>query len=55
MSVQDNAKSKLKKRDQAESVVKEQNIKKEPEAVTSVSENEKILNRAGSRTLPIRD
>ncbi|PCK20326.1 transglycosylase [Bacillus pumilus] len=34
VSVQDNAKSKLKKRDQAESVVKEQNIKKEPEAVT---------------------
>ncbi|AMM98495.1 transglycosylase SLT domain-containing protein [Bacillus pumilus] len=34
VSVQDNAKSKLKKRDQAESVVKEQNIKKEPEAVS---------------------
>ncbi|WP_411170933.1 transglycosylase SLT domain-containing protein [Bacillus pumilus] len=34
VSVQDNAKSKLKKRDQAESIVKEQNIKKEPEAVS---------------------
>ncbi|WP_376745183.1 transglycosylase SLT domain-containing protein [Bacillus pumilus] len=34
VSVQDNAKSKLKKRDQAESVVKEQNIKKETEAVS---------------------
>ncbi|MBD3861746.1 transglycosylase, partial [Bacillus sp. 28A-2] len=33
VSVQDNAKSKLKKRDQADSVVKEQNIKKEPESV----------------------
>ncbi|OLP64063.1 hypothetical protein BACPU_28100 [Bacillus pumilus] len=35
VSVQDNAKSKLKKRDKAESVVKEQGIKKEPEAVTT--------------------
>ncbi|MBG9911753.1 transglycosylase [Bacillus xiamenensis] len=32
VSVQDNAKNKLKKRDQAESIVKEQNLKKEPEA-----------------------
>lgn len=34
VSVQDNAKSKLKKRDQAESVVKEKTIKKEPEAAS---------------------
>ena len=41
VSVQDNAKSKLKKRDQAEAVVKEQNIKKEPEAVSpSVKKDE---------------
>ncbi|UYO34986.1 transglycosylase SLT domain-containing protein [Bacillus zhangzhouensis] len=41
VSVQDNAKSKLKKRDQAESVVKEKTIKKEPEiASTSVKTDE---------------
>ncbi|MEK5367069.1 transglycosylase SLT domain-containing protein [Bacillus sp. FSL R5-0654] len=34
VSVQDNAKSKLKKRDQAESVVKEKTIKKEPETAS---------------------
>jgi len=34
VSVQDNAKSKLKKRDQAESVVKEKTIKKDPETAS---------------------
>lgn len=40
VSVQDNAKSKLKKRDQAESVVKEQNVKKEPNATAATKTNE---------------
>ncbi|MEW6979551.1 transglycosylase SLT domain-containing protein [Bacillus pumilus] len=40
VSVQDNAKSKLKKRDRADSVVKEKKIKKEPNATAATKTNE---------------
>ncbi|WP_416807364.1 transglycosylase SLT domain-containing protein [Bacillus safensis] len=40
VSVQDNAKSKLKKRDQAESVVKEKKVKKQPNATAATKTNE---------------
>ncbi|GLF91892.1 hypothetical protein Saga11_31510 [Bacillus safensis] len=40
VSVQDNAKSKLKKRDQAESVVEEKKIKKKPNATAAAKTNE---------------
>ncbi|CAM5513310.1 transglycosylase SLT domain-containing protein [Bacillus sp. FSL P2-0069] len=40
VSVQDNAKSKLKKRDQAESVVKEKKVKRQPNATAATKTNE---------------
>ncbi|WOI40459.1 transglycosylase SLT domain-containing protein [Bacillus altitudinis] len=54
VSVQDNAKSKLKKRDQAESVVKEKKIKKKPNATaaTKTQENKQSwLGNLGNKAL----
>lgn len=54
VSVQDNAKSKLKKRDQAESVVKEKTIKKSLRLLV-LQLKRMNLNKVGSKTLPIKD